>query len=305
MKIYCQFPIHKPAIEAHFGQRVTCVESPGDADYLLSGRFTADMYHPDLKGVIIPYTGHDQIEIETMRQHNLKLFNVTGHSRFVAERALQLLHAITGKVVAYHNRLAKGDWSGRTTANDRIPWDSLFERRIGLFGYGRIGQWIATLLKPYAPALCVIDRGKRYEGVETVPDLHALAELSEIMIISTPLTPETEGVFNRAIFEKLGAAYLINVGRGKIVDETALYEALASKKLQGYASDVWFNYPKDEQPTYPTNTPIHTFDNVVMTPHSGGHTTTSFSVMVAEIIGHLEALLEGDFSAALDLGRLT
>lgn len=305
MKLYCQFPVHKTALEKHFGDKITCVDTPKEAAYLLSGRFTEADYHPDLKGVIIPYTGHDQIDLETMRKHNLKLFNVTGHSRFVAERALQLLHAVTGKVVNYHNRLAQGDWSGRTSPNERIPWDSLFERQIGLFGYGRIGQWVEKLLRPFNPEIYVIDRGKHYDGVTTVPNLSTLAEQSDIIIISAPLTAETEGVFDQAIFEQLGAAFLVNVGRGKIIDEHALYEALASKRLLGFASDVWFKYPKDARPTYPSSTPLHTFDNVVMTPHSGGHTTTSFDVMFKEIVSHVEALLKGNTHTALDLEKLS
>jgi phosphoglycerate dehydrogenase-like enzyme len=96
---------------------------------------------------------------------------------------------------------------------------------------------------------------------------------SDYVVISMPATPETIGSIGR---KQLGlmkpTAFLINVARAEIVDEDALYEALAQRRIAGAALDVWYRYPRAAGPTAPATQPFHELPNVLMTPHVSGWT---------------------------------
>ncbi|MFW5914144.1 MAG: NAD(P)-dependent oxidoreductase, partial [Bacillota bacterium] len=98
--------------------------------------------------------------------------------------------------------------------------------------------------------------------------------------------------------------YLINVGRGKIIDEKALFERLESGFIKGFASDVWFQYPKEDETLAPSKYPIHTLDNVVLSPHTGGFTTKAEGLMLEALVEKLKKIEADDFKDALDLERL-
>ncbi len=113
-------------------------------------------------------------------------------------------------------------------------------------------------------------------------EIHPPSALSDLLprthalIICLPLTPETEGLIGKAELAALQPnAILVNVGRGPVVDEHALYDALVDGTLHGAGLDVWFNYPPDEAArahTPAANVPLHELDNIVMSPHRAGLT---------------------------------
>lgn len=294
--------IKKLKILAH---NITITDDKKHANIIISGQFNKEDYHTNLDAVIIPYTGHDGIDIETLKKHNVKLFNTTVHSKFVAEKAVQLALSLLGNVPNYHNNLKAGDWSKRMT-KDRTPWVSIFNKHVGIYGYGRIGKYIHAMLTPFNVTVHVIDRGKDYHNVVKEPSLESLMNQTDILFIAAPLTNHTKDAFNLSNIEYLKNQYVINVGRGPIFNEDALYQALKTKLLKGFASDVWYQYPTKETPTtYPSKHPIHTFENVVLSPHCGGHTTQSKSYMTDRVIEHIGNIVNNDYSDALDLTKLT
>jgi phosphoglycerate dehydrogenase-like enzyme len=98
-------------------------------------------------------------------------------------------------------------------------------------------------------------------------------EGSDYLLLSMPATPDTVGLMDR---RRLGlmksAAFLINVARAEIVDEDALYEALAEQTIAGAVLDVWYRYPRAAGPTPPATRPFWDLSNVLMTPHISGWT---------------------------------
>ena len=303
MKIYVNDQDYQTYLKDHL-KSVTIVSLKSEADYLISGTFKEEDYHPDLKGVIIPYTGHDRIDIEAMKKHNLRLFNTTVHSKFVAEKAITLMFTLLGNMIPYHNQLKKGAWHHRNT-KERTPWVSVFDLTIGIYGYGRIGQYIHEMLKPFNVNVVIINRNKSYpKACRLVNSLEELVDASDIVFIASPLNQATEGAFHSGILNHMQEKYLINVGRGKIVQEAALYEALSLGNIKGFASDVWWVYPKKEETVLPSNYPIHSFDNVVMSPHCGGFTTTSRKTMMKDVKETIEAIMNEDYRLALDLDTL-
>lgn len=278
---------------------VIVVSQKDEAEIIISGRFKKEDYSEHLKAVIVPYTGLDGIDQETLNRHDVMLFNTTVHSKFVAEKALTLLLSLLGNVVTYHNDLKKGFWGHRNTS-ERIPWVSLFNLRVGIYGYGRIGQAFHEMIKPFNPRVHIIDRNKVYPKDLTLhADLESLAEAVDILVVATPLNDSTHKSVHEGIINKLKDGYLINVGRGSVIDETALYHALSNNHLKGFASDVWYQYPKNEETVLPSRYPIHSFKNVVMTPHCGGFTTTSKALMLDSVIKTVKALMQHDYSGNL------
>jgi formate dehydrogenase len=289
----------------NLSQNLTITDNKHEANIIISGQFNKEDYHDTLHAVIIPYTGHDGIDIETLKHHNVKLFNTTVHSKFVAEKAMQLALSLLGNIPNYHNNLKDGDWSKRMTKN-RTPWVSMFNMHIGIYGYGRIGKYIHDMVKPFNTVVHVIDRGKDYHNVITEPSLESLMNHSDILFIAAPLTTHTEDAINLSNIKYLKNKYVINVGRGPIINEDALYQALKTKLLKGFASDVWYQYPsKDTPTTHPSIHPIHTFSNVVLSPHCGGHTTQSKLYMTDRVVEHVNNILNNNLDDALDLTKLT
>ena len=106
------------------------------------------------------------------------------------------------------------------------------------------------------------------------PDiLDKVLERSDYVVVSMPANPETIGSIGEAQLRRMKrSAYLINVARGEIVEEDALYHALAKRTIAGAALDVWYRYPREPGATAPAARPFHELPNVLMTPHVSGAT---------------------------------
>ncbi len=302
MTVYVNSEEYRQYIQTHHPE-IQLVDQLLDADTYITGSFKPEQYHHRLKHIVIPFTGHNRIDIPTLKAHGIKLFNTTVHAPFVAERAVQLMFALLGHIVFYHNNMTHGNWSNRNNVH-RVPWVSIQKKSIGIYGYGRIGQAIHSYLKPFDIEVYIIDRNKDFPDVNKVKNLTNLVQCSDIVFITAPLSKETEGAFDAQVFSHFQNRYLINVGRGQIIDEKALYNALKENVLKGFASDVWFQYPKQEELLYPSQYPIHTLDNVVMTPHCGGLTENSPQMMMEDVCQTLLQIQANNVEKSLDLDQL-
>jgi phosphoglycerate dehydrogenase-like enzyme len=115
------------------------------------------------------------------------------------------------------------------------------------------------------------------------------------VLVAVPLVDETRGLIGERELELLGPdGYLLNVARGEVVDERALYEALRDRRIAGAAVDVWYRYPgsRDER-TLPSELPFHELENVVMTPHVSGRSEGTRDGRVAFAVEQLVRLAEG------------
>lgn len=304
MNVYAEHYRIQEYLQSVTMNNVTVVTDKALADYIITGQYTHDKHTENLQGIIIPYTGHNRINLNHMRDDKLQLFILPTRSRWVAEKAVTLTLASLGRTIPYHTQLKQGNWSARNSEK-RIPWASIQDRSVGLFGYGRIGKKIHQFLSGFGCDFYTIDRGKIYpEGIKTVKNLTNLIQLSDIIIISAPLNETTEGIFDSSQLKRMKHKYLINVGRGKIIEEEALYNALQNNILAGFASDVWYTYPKGKEPQNPSSYPIHEFDNVVLSNHSGGFTEDTNETVNKDLVKLLENIAAGNTSMQLDLATL-
>jgi len=177
--------------------------------------------------------------------------------------------------------LRRGSWASQWAVGLPAPsvWPELTGRTLGILGYGRIGQEVARRARAFGMDALAVRRDPAQ------PDPHGLASVrgpdavddviarADVLVVALPLTPETRGLLDA---RRLGAmrrtAILVNVSRAQIVDEDALYTALAERRIAGAALDVWYRYPTAVGPTLPATRPFHTLPNVLMTPHVAGWT---------------------------------
>lgn len=304
MKVYAKHERIQEYLKAQDIPNVTVVDDQKQSHFIITGRYNQTQYHENLKGIIIPYTGHNGINLDAMREKELKLFVTPTRSRYVAEKAVMLTLALMGKINHYHTLLQEGNWSERNS-DSRVPWDTIQNKSIGLLGYGRIGKLVHKMLKGFDCDFYTIDRDKEYpEDINIVKNLTNLVQMSDLIIISVPLNDTTENMFDQQILNRMKHKFLINVGRGKVVNEEALYNALKNKKLKGYASDVWYNYPREKEACLPSSFPLHELPNVLMSNHSGGYTTNTNSEVNRDLVILLKKLAEENYEDQLDLKHL-
>jgi D-3-phosphoglycerate dehydrogenase len=241
---------------------------------------------PELKFVTVVGTGTDNIDLAAATNHGVVVSNTpTAPTISVAEHTLTLLLALTKNLIPMHNALKQGEWK-------HVPGIELRGKTFGFIGLGLIPTEIAPVVK--AMGMRVVgwslthdpERAKRL-GVELL-DMDEVLRQSDVLSLMLRASPKTQQIIGR---RELGlmkpSAYLVNTGRGALVDETALYEHLRDRKIAGAAIDVF------QQEPLPSDSPLLTLDNVVVTPHVAWVTDQGSARMAAHPIENVVAFLEG------------
>jgi phosphoglycerate dehydrogenase-like enzyme len=258
------------------------VQSLADIDVLVTMTLTPEMGRAcrRLKLVQVPGAGLEQIDRSAVPA-GASLANVHGHENGIAEYVIGAMLTLTRHFVRLDAALRKGEWLSPEAIGVEPPplWPELAGRTIAIVGYGGIGQAVARRARAFDMKICGVRRDVRLSSGDTLdflggPDsIDEVIARSDYVLISVPATPDTIGLIDRRRLALMkSTAFLINVGRGAIVDEDALYEALAERRIAGAALDVWYNYPRAAGPTPPANRPFHELSNVLMTPHVSGWT---------------------------------
>ncbi|MCA9836545.1 MAG: hypothetical protein KC422_06515 [Trueperaceae bacterium] len=234
---------------------------------------------PKLKALIIPFAGPPMATQELMRQYpEVAVFNTPYNSIATAETALALMLASAKFTIKADADLRQGDWSLRYGEQPQLM---LHGKTVVILGYGRIGRHAAAVCHALGMKVLGVRRNltaeDKHDPIARVADFGelktALAQ-AEVLLIALPETPETQNLITETELELLPqGAILVNVGRGSIVNEKALYNALKGGKLAAAGLDVWYSYPKDLEArtsTQPSSYPFHELSNVVMSPHKAG-----------------------------------
>ena len=206
------------------------------------------------------------------------LANCFGHENAIAEYVIAAL-------LMRHVPLAKADhdlrqqrwtyWAGRPTALRT----ELGSQTIGLLGFGHIAQTVAQRAKAMGMRVHVANRSPiSHPVVDQSWTLDALQDFmgsADAVVVSLPLTDNTLGLVDaKALSAMRSDAVLMNVGRGAVIDEKALYDALASRQIGGAVIDTWYQYPTPTQAECaPSQYDFAALDNVLMTPHMSGWTS--------------------------------
>ncbi|KRF81511.1 glyoxylate reductase/hydroxypyruvate reductase isoform X1 [Drosophila virilis] len=244
-----------------------------------------DAAGPQLKSISTMSAGIDYVDLEEVKRRKIPLGHTpTVLNTAVADLAVGLLIAAGRRFHEARRKIDTDNWE-----NYHLNWllgQDVRDSVIGFFGFGGIGQAIAKRLSGFDIDQVLYTTRRRIDR-ETEKELNAkkvefdeLLAKSDFVVIASPLTPATQGIFNATAFNKMKkTAVLVNIARGKIVNQDDLYEALKSNRIFAAGLDV-----VDPEPL-PPNNKLLALDNVVILPHIGSATTRTRSDM-ATIAAH-------------------
>lgn len=196
------------------------------------------------------------------------------HGPVVAEQVIAMILALAKRIPQDARFQSKHIWGQQILWNGNACPQEIAGATLGVVGFGSIGRNVAILAHGLGMKVIVVrehptnDQPAFVEEVLPTSQLNLMLARVDYVVLSPPVTPQTRGMIGREQLAKMKPdAYLINVGRGPLIDESALIEALREHKLGGAALDVF-----DQEPL-PSDSPLWDLENLLITPHTAGMTT--------------------------------
>jgi len=226
-----------------------------------------------LRFVQVPAAGADQLDVKALAERGVTVASAKGcNARAVAEHAFALLLALAKKIVEQDNEVKRGVWRSYTEENFLVDLEGA---TLAVVGYGSVGREVARLAKAFGMRVLAVRKQPRPDEladfVGGLEDLPRVLSEADFVVVALPLTEETRGLIGeRELRAMKKGSFLINVGRGAVVDERALYRALSEGWIAGAGLDVWWRYPPEEG--WPSPLGVHKLPNVIATPHKAGWT---------------------------------
>lgn len=282
-----------PSIDLLFGDAIT------HCDVLVAG--TPSETRLERSGapvLIIPYAGVPDATRELAQRHDLTVYNLHHNAAPTAEHAIALLLAARRRVVAADRELRAGDWSRRWAFDDGALLEG---REAVVLGYGAIGSRVARALLGLGMRVHAVRRRRTRtsEGhlTQSPPsELDTLLPRASVLVLALPSTPATRGLLDARRLALLPSdCTLVNVARGDILDERALFEALSTGKIHSAGLDTWWRYPQRDARTStpPSELPFHTLETVVLSPHRAGHVSDTEPRRARHLATLLNQLVRG------------
>ncbi len=262
---------------------------------------------PRLRWIQAHWAGIDHLANHPVWDSSIMLTNASGvHAVNMGQYTLAQLLAWAHRVPRWLHYQKLGEWPDKRA--ERFTPDELRGRTLGILGYGSIGREIARLAKPFGLKILVTKRdARRLEDNEyavpgtgdplaELPDRIYPAEATRSMlaecdyvVITLPLTTKTHHLFDEEMFKAMkSTAFLVNVGRGPIINENALIKALKKGWIAGAGLDVFETEP------LPADSPLWGMDNVIISPHISGMTPAYDERVVDLFVTNLRRFLANE-----------
>jgi phosphoglycerate dehydrogenase-like enzyme len=227
-----------------------------------------------LRLVQVSGTGTDEIDFASL-QKDVVVANTFNHERSIAEWVVMAMLALGRQLIPSDRHLRMGVWDSIFYDPAQQLYPTLRNKTLCLVGFGHIGREIALLARPFEMNMLAVKR-------RAAADLATRHGLSFI------------GGHNDLPHLLKEADYLVLALPVALVDEDALYEALAGHRIAGAALDVWYRYPSEKDGTgqaLPANRQFQMLDNVIMTPHSSGSTEETYRLRAADVAQNIKRFL--------------
>jgi phosphoglycerate dehydrogenase-like enzyme len=238
--------------------------------------------------------GTDQFDRGKLAERGIRLASAQGvNRRAVAEHAMALMLALARKLPQARDNQAKHVWRGMISDPTQRE-DELSGKTLLIIGLGGIGSRLAQLAKAFGLRVIGIKRnpamgGEAADSVYALMDLKTLLPKADFIVLTCPLNAETEKVIDADVFSRMKqSAYLVNVARGRCVDELALINALQDQTIAGAAIDVTV-----EEPLAATS-PLWDVSNVLITPHTAGETQKYEDAVLDILLENVNRLWRGE-----------
>lgn len=254
---------------------------------------------PNLRLIAVSATGYNNVDVEFCRQSNIAVTNVQGYAtQSVPEHVIAMLFALRRNLVGYHQDIADGEWQrNKQFCFFTHPIGDIAGSTLGVIGSGALGQATATLAK--ALGIKVLFAERKSVSKQEMMDCRQgylpfdlVLQLSDAITLHCPLNEQTENLISKAEFNKMkSSAILINAGRGGLVDEQALIDALKSGQIAGAGVDVFTKEPADEENPLIENMRL---PNLLLTPHVAWGSDSSIQKLADILMDNITAFERGE-----------
>ena len=253
---------------------------------------------PNLRLAQASGAGIDGLDPDTLPP-GVRLTNTFHHEAAIAEYVLMAMLYLTRRPHEYDARLRSGNWQGSCIWGETPTLRELRGQTALILGVGHIAREVAKRARAFGVRLIGVSRraGEPEPDFDEVIGWQAWRDrLPEagFLIPCCPLTPETTGLIDAEVYSRLPReSIVINMTRGRVLDEEATCEALRSGRLAGAALDVWYQYPRDPAETrLPSRLPFHQLPNVLLSPHNSAWTIPTIHGRVNDIAENINRLAE-------------
>ena len=275
---------NEEVIERIQGARVVVTkELPVGADLL-------SQFPDSVKLIVEAGTGYNNIDLDAARAKGITVCNIPAYStERVAHTVIMILLNFSSTMQQQIGMLAKGDRSNFTKYL-QVSHTEVNGKTLGVVGAGHIGMEVIKVAKALGMNVLVHTRTPKADGdgIRYV-SLDELLEYSDYITLHCPLNEQTKYMINKEAISKMKpSAVIVNTGRGPLINEADLCEALAAKRIAGAGLDVQEVEPPAE------DSPLYTLDNVIITPHMGWKGLETRQRLVGIIRDNVQAFFKGE-----------
>ncbi|MGD8121866.1 D-2-hydroxyacid dehydrogenase [Vibrio sp. TRT 2004] len=289
------FPHHW--VEYDFTTPALVVERAHQAEVIITNKVVLDSnilsQLTNLKLVAISATGFNNVDIDYCQQHGIAVTNVQGYAtQSVPEHVIAMMFALKRNLKGYHNDIAAGEWQrNKQFCFFTHPISDTAGSTMGVIGSGALGQATAAVAKALGMHVVFAER----KGISPcregyLPFEQVLAQ-ADVLTLHCPLSEETRHLIGRNELAAMkSSSIVINTGRGGLVDEEALVDALKQGVIRGAGVDVFTDEPADESNSLIAN--MH-LPNLLLTPHVAWGSDSSIQNLANILIDNISAFMDG------------
>lgn len=282
-----------------------------DADVYVGARFSAAMGAAavNLRLVHVAGAGFDRIAADALPAGAV-CANTFHHEASIAEYVAAMTVVLRRRLLDQDIELRAGHWASSVYEPDRPQVRALHGSTVGIVGFGHIGTCTWQVLRSFGACGMAVTRSPvdtREHGLDWaggVDELDHLLRRSDVVVLCLPLEAATRGIIGASQLAAMKSdSVLVNVGRGPLVDEAALYAALKESRIGGAVLDVWYQYPSTGSHGRCATYPFGELANVLMTPHISGVTRQTFEGRVGDIVANIRRLANDEPIANVVIAR--
>ena len=271
------------------------------ADVIVGGGIPLERWPaaPKLKLFQIPWTGHEWTSAGRMPK-GVPVCNTFEHEICIAEYVLAAMLEWQVGLRRMDRDFRAHGWGGKGVAAGPQHGE-LFGGTVGVIGYGHIGHEVAVRARAFGMKVVGVRRAQppcppELDWLGTMERLDELLAVSDFVLVACGLNDETRGLIGAERLAKMKpGAVIINVARGAIIDEAALYAALKEKRIGGAVIDVWYNYQEPGEPdVWPANLPFQGLDNVICSAHESASTQAQVERRWDFVAANLMRVMRGE-----------
>ena len=248
---------------------------------------------PQLKMIAVAATGTNNIDLDYCRQHNITVSNIQGYATdSVPEHVLAMMFALKRNLVGYHQDIQAGVWQQQKQfCFFTHPITDIAGSTLGIIGKGSLGNAVAILAKALGMKVMFAERKNTTQCRDGYTPFETVLQQADVLTLHCPLADQTHNIIGSEEFKRMkDSCVLINAGRGGLVDEEALVNALLTQQIAGAGVDVFTQEPADDCNPLIANAHL---PNLILTPHVAWGSDSAIQTLANQLINNIEQFVAG------------